>query len=94
MSDTDSLILGSLIIGSICLFWQGKRKFNRLNQLGIEQHSSFSHKIRATIFDTLLLGCGGGLLGGAFLLFLLEYERPFVTVLVWAIQALLRKPQR
>jgi hypothetical protein len=93
------LILTSTIVGSICLFWQGKRKFKRLNQLGIEQFSSFSHKLRATIFDTLLLGCGGGLLGGAFLLFLFEYEKPFVTVLfglaiVWVIQAFLRKPQR
>lgn len=96
MSETDVIILASAIAGCTCLIWRGKRQFNRLNKMGIEQFSSYGHKIGATTFETLLLGGGYGLLGAAGLISLLEYAQPFMAVLfllafIWLIQATFRK---
>lgn len=73
MSEPDTLILLTLIFGCICLVWRGKRQFKRLNKLGIEQFSSYGHKLGATIFETILLGGGYGLLATGGLISLLEY---------------------
>lgn len=99
MNETDALILLSLIFGCICLVWRGKRQFKRLNKLSIEQFSSYGHKIGATIFETILLGSGYGLLGVGGLISLLEYAQPFMSVMfllaiVWIFQETFRKSRK
>lgn len=99
MGESALLILASLICGSACLIWRGKRRFRRLNQLGIEQFPSYSNKLWATALETLLLGGGYGLLGAAGIIFAVEYAQPLLSILcvlsvIWAIQAIHQKSKR
>lgn len=96
MSESALLILASLIGGSACLVWRGKRRFKRLNPLGIEQYSSYSNKLWATSLETLLLGGGYGLIGGAGIIFAIEYAQPLLSILcvlsvIWIIQMVHQK---
>lgn len=99
MSETDVLITVSAIFGCACLFWRGKRRFSRLNQLGVEQFSSYTNKILATSLEILLLGFGYGLLGAAALVFAVTYAQPFLSLLcllgvIWMIEASQPKSRR
>ena len=40
------------------MYWRKKRKFNRLNEHGIEVFGSYPQKVKADVFDTLLLWVG------------------------------------
>lgn len=99
MSENDVLILASAIAGSILLLWNNKRKFSRLNRMGIERFKNFRQKIGATLLDAMLLGCGLGLLGAAGIGLLIEYAQPFIAVLVflgfiWVVQEVFRKSKK
>lgn len=96
MSETDLLIAVCVTSGIMLILWRNKRQFGRLNQTGIEQFTSYRQKNTATALDVLLFSTGIGLLGAAGIVFLLEYARPFLSVLfllfiVWVIQASLNK---
>lgn len=45
-----------LFVGLLIELWRQKLKFNRTNQAGIEQFSSFRRKVFAGLFDTILRG--------------------------------------
>lgn len=99
MSENDVLIVASAITGSGLLLWNNKRKFSRLNRIGVEQFKNFRQKIGATLLDTVLLGCGLGFLGAAGIGVLVEYAQPFLSILVflgfiWVIQEVLSKSKR
>lgn len=92
MGEPDLLMLLSTLAGGACLWWRGKRRFNRQNPLGVQQFSSYSNKVWATSLETLLLGGGLGLLGAAGVVFAFEYAQPLLSVLlvfsiIWIIQA-------
>lgn len=96
MSEADVLIASCVAIGAMLILWKNKRQFGRLNQLGIEQFTSYRHKVAATALDVVLFSAGIGLLGAAGIVFLFEYANPFLSVLfllfiVWVIQASLNK---
>lgn len=96
MSETDLLIAVCVTSGIMLILWKNKRQFGRLNQLGIEQFTSYRQKVAATALDVLLFSAGIGLLGAAGIVFLMEYARPYLSVLfllfiVWVIQASLNK---
>ncbi len=99
MSETDLLIAVCVTSGIMLILWRSKRQFGRLNQLGIEQFTSYRQKVAATALDVLLFSAGIGLLGAAGIVFLMEYARPFLSVLfllfiVWVIQASLNKSKK
>ena len=99
MSENDVLILASAIAGSILLLWNNKRKFSRLNRMGVERFKNFRQKIGATLLDTVLLGCGLGFLGAAGIGVLVEYAQPFLSVLVflgfiWVVQEVFSKSKK
>lgn len=98
MTETTLLIIVMLVGGCVCLLWRGKRRFKRLNQFGVEQFSSYGHKIRAMVLDVLLLGAGIGLLGGAVVGYIAEYAQPlvagtFLLLIIWLFEGE-RKPTR
>lgn len=47
-----------MLLGAWLLYWRKKRKFNRLNEHGIEVFGSYSKKVKAETFDTLLFWVG------------------------------------
>ena len=47
-----------MLFGSWLLYWRKKRKFDRLNEHGIEIFISYPKKVKAVAFDTLLLWTG------------------------------------
>ena len=99
MTEMDVLIGTSAVVGLLLIYWGKKRKFSRLNQLGIEQFSSYGQKIGAMTLDALLLGGGFGLLGIAGIVCLFEYAKPLFSLLVllpigWAIDDVYRKSPR
>ena len=73
MSDTDIYSTVLAIVGIGLFFWRSKRRFARLNQLGIEQYSSFNQKIGAKIIDGILYVIGFLFLGTAVFAFFLEF---------------------
>ena len=47
-----------MLFGAWLLYWRKKRKFDRLNEQGIEIFRSYPKKVKAVAFDTLLLWMG------------------------------------
>lgn len=96
MNKSDLLILLSVAVGGFLLIWNNKRRFNRLNQFGIEQFANYQQKVGARFLDVLMLGGGYGLLGAASIIFSIEYAQPLLSILcllgaIWAIGTIQRK---
>ena len=47
-----------MFAGACLLYWRKKRKFDRLNEHGIEIFETYPEKAKADAFDTLLLWAG------------------------------------
>lgn len=99
MNKSDLLILLSVAVGGFLLIWNNKRRFNRLNQFGIEQFANYQQKVGARFLDVLMLGGGYGLLGAATFISLLEYAQPFFSLMlllafIWVIQETSRKSKK
>ncbi|MGV7235643.1 MAG: hypothetical protein ACQ9ET_05220 [Nitrosomonadaceae bacterium] len=47
-----------MVFGAWLLYWRKKRKYDRLNDHGIEEFGSYLEKVRADAFNTLLLWVG------------------------------------
>ena len=99
MSENDVLIVVSAVAGSILLFWNNKRKFNRLNRMGDARFKNFRQKVGATLLDTALLGCGLGFLAAAGIGLLVEYAQQFLSVLaflgfIWVVQEVFSKSEK
>lgn len=56
MSDIFIWITARLAVALSTLLWRNKRRFDRTNEHGIQQHKSYGEKLRAESFDTILLG--------------------------------------
>ena len=73
MSETDIYSAVLAIVGIGLFFWRSKRRFTHLNQLGIEQYSSFNQKVGAKIIDGMLYVIGFLFLGTAGFALFFEY---------------------
>lgn len=62
-----------LVVGLLFEMWRQKLKFNRTNQSGIEQFSSFGKKVFAGWLDTMLRGAFLTLALGGLLIILISY---------------------
>jgi hypothetical protein len=82
MTGTDVLIAGLAIVGTTLILWKNKRCFGRIGPLGVERFRSYRHKLCANFFDTMLLGCGLGMLGIAGIVYFVEYEQGFFSLLI------------
>jgi uncharacterized membrane protein YphA (DoxX/SURF4 family) len=51
-------IAALMFFGVLLLYWRKKRKFDRVNEQGVEVFKSYPKKVRADAFDTLLLWAG------------------------------------
>lgn len=80
MSETDFYAGAMAVVGVVLLVWKSKRRFGRLNDLSIEQYSTFLQKIRAHLFDGLLYSVGFILLGTAAITFFVEHGQSFPTL--------------
>jgi hypothetical protein len=84
MTSTYLWIASLMFFGAWLLYWRKKRKFDRLNEHGIEEFGSYREKIKADAFDTLLLWAGCiSLISGVFVLIATDY-----TVLGWLVFAI------
>lgn len=62
------------LIDGLLYFWQKKRVFDRTNQYGAEQFSSFGGKLTARANDNLIFGLAITLLFGGLLTLAVTYE--------------------
>ena len=58
MAGTYLWIVSLMFLGAWLLLWRKKRKFDRQSENGIETFSSYSEKVKADVFDALLLWAG------------------------------------
>lgn len=58
MGVTYLLIIILLLFGAWLLYCRKKRKFDRMNEHGVEVFGSFNEKAKAEVFDTLLIWAG------------------------------------
>jgi hypothetical protein len=93
MSGTAVLIAGLVFVGTMLILWKNKRCFGRVGPLGVERFRSYRHKLCASFFDTMLLGCGLGMLGAAGLIYLVEYEQGYFSVVLLLLFAWLIEDQ-
>ena len=85
MAGTYLLIASLLFLGAWLLCWRKKRKFDRLNELGIEVFGSYPEKAKADAFDTLLLWTGYvSFISGVIVLMSISY-----TALGWLVFSIL-----
>lgn len=75
MSEIDIYTALLVVVGIVFLFWKGKRRFGRLNQLGIERYESYSQKVGAKLLDGLLYSIGFVFLVTAAIVFLVEHAQ-------------------
>ena len=69
MIRTYLLIIILLIVGTRLLYWRKKRKFDRLNEHGVERFGSYREKVAADTFNTVLQWIGyASLIVGFFLI--------------------------
>ena len=73
MSDVDIYTALLAVGGILLLYLKGKRRFGRLNQLGLEQYASYSQKIGAKLLDGILYSIGFVFLVTAGLTFFVEH---------------------
>lgn len=67
-------IVSLMFFGAWLLYCRKKRKFNRLNEFGIEVFDSYPDKVKADTFDTLLLWVGAAsLISSVFMLMMADY---------------------
>lgn len=94
MTDIDLQILGFLVVGVPFLLWFSKRRFDRTDSSGTEHFSSYGHRIRARLFDSVLLGVGGGFLSLSGLWFIIEYAPGLAMLTVVIVLGLLIENDR
>ncbi len=75
MSETDIYTAALAVVGIVLVVWKSKRRFDRLNQLGIEQYENFSQKIGAKILDGILYSAGFVFLVTAAISFFIEHAQ-------------------
>ena len=56
MSEVLVGILTCLAVALVTLLWRNKRRFDRTNEHGVQQHETYAGKLRAEGFDAILLG--------------------------------------
>lgn len=78
-------IASLMLSGAWLLYWRKKRKFDRLNEHGIEIFGSYPEKAKSDAFDALLLwvGCASVIIG-VFVLMAVSY-----TALGWLVFSIL-----
>ncbi len=78
-------IVSLMFFGAWLLYWRKKRKFDRLNEQGIEVFGSYPDKVKTDTFDTLLLWAGCvSFISGTIVLMAISY-----TALGWLIFSIL-----
>lgn len=75
MSGIDIYTVLLTVVGIVLLFLKGKRRFDRLNQLGIERHASYGQKIGAKLLDGILYSIGFVFLVTAAITFFVEHAQ-------------------
>lgn len=55
MSDIFIWIFACFAIAGSAMLWRNKRRFDRTNEHGIQQHKSYGGKLRTESFDAILL---------------------------------------
>ncbi len=73
MSETDIYTAVLTVVGIVLVAWKSKRRFDRVNQLGIEQYANYSQKIGAKILDGILYSVGFVFLVTAAIAFFIEH---------------------
>jgi len=75
MSETDIYTAVLTVVGIIFVAWKSKRRFDRMNQLGIEQYANYRRKIGAKILDGILNFVGFVFLVTAAIAFFIEHAQ-------------------
>lgn len=75
MSETDIYTAVLTVVGIVLVVWKSKRRFDRLNQLGIEQFANFSQKVGARVLDGILYAIGLVFLVTAAIVFFIEHAQ-------------------
>ena len=75
MSEVDIYTVLLTVFGIVLLFLKGKRRFDRLNQLGIERYASYGQKIGAKLLDGILYSIGFVFLVTAAITFFVEHAQ-------------------
>ncbi len=75
MSEIDIYTVLLTVVSIILLFLKGKRRFDRLNQLGIERYASYRQKIGAKLLDGILYSIGFVFLVTAAITFFVEHAQ-------------------
>ena len=101
MSETDIYTAVLTVIGIVFFAWKSKRRFDRMNQLGIEQYANYSQKIGAKILDGILYSVGFVFLVTAAIAFFIEHVQSipilsatfalYVIFLIFGIRSRSRK---
>ena len=68
--------IGTILLtaGAVLALWRNKRQFDRTNQFGVEQFSSFWDKLRSKMKDGLLGGTSLVFLSGGLLVLAFHYQ--------------------
>ena len=87
MVSTYLWIASLMLFGAWLLYWRKKRKFDRLNEHGIEVFLSYSKKVKAEAFDTLLLcaGCLSFICGTLMLIATDDSTLSWVVISIFAV---------
>ena len=75
MSEIDIYTALLAVFGIVLLFWKGKRRFGRLNQLGIERYASYGQKVGVKLLDGFLYSIGFVFLVTAAITFFVEHAQ-------------------
>lgn len=82
MSSVDMYCLLLVVSGLAVVYWGKRRGFIRLNQLGIEQFSSYGQRVVSKLIDGTILVTGYGCIGGAILVLLIEHMAEYIVLAV------------
>lgn len=78
-----------LVAGALLALWRRKRQFDRTNQFGVEQFSSFWDKLRSKMKDGLIGGTSWVFLAGGLLILAFRYQDSWGWVILLPVCAIL-----
>lgn len=82
MSSVDVYCLLLAVAGLALVYWGKQRGFIRLNQLGVEQFSSYVQKVASKLADGTILIAGYGCIGGSILVLLTVHAGEYIILAI------------
>ncbi len=80
MSYIDVLCVAMILGGGYLVYWEKKRRFDRVNHLGIEEFPSYRHKVACRLADTLIASTGTGAVGAAVVMLLIAHAAEYLML--------------